>query len=76
MVIALTSAAALVVRVGSGVQPDWWLVLVLTAVSAVGGVIGARVADRVSTRQLSTAFTALVVAVALYTAARALPALL
>ena len=75
VVIALTSAAALVVRVGSGVQPDWWLVLVLTVVSALGGVAGARVADRVSTRQLSTAFAALVVAVAIYTAARALPAL-
>lgn len=76
VVIALTSAAALAVRVGSGVEPDWWLVLLLTVASAVGGYLGARVADRVDTRRLSTAFTALVIAVAIYTAARALPALI
>ncbi len=44
-------------------------------VSAVGGSLGARLADRVDTNRLSTAFTVLVLGVAVYTATRALPAL-
>ena len=38
VVITMTSAVALVVRAGSGVSPDWWLVLVLTAASAIAAV--------------------------------------
>ena len=76
VVIALTSAAALVVRAGSVVQPDWWLVFALTGASAVGGYAGARVADRTDTSKLSGAFTVLVLTVAVYTAVRALPALI
>ena len=75
VVIALTSAAALAVRAGVGVAPDWGIIVVLTVFSAVGGFFGARLADRVDTRRLSAAFTVLVVLVAIYTAARALPAL-
>ncbi len=75
VVIALTSAAALAVRAGVGVAPDWGIILVLTAFSAVGGFYGARLAHRMDARRLSAAFTVLVVLVALYTAARALPAL-
>ena len=49
------------------------LALTLTA---VGGVLaGARLAGRTDTRRLSAAFTGLVLAVAAYTAAHALPAL-
>lgn len=76
VVITLTSAAALAVRTGFGVAPDWRLVLALTAASAVGGFLGARLAARTDTRRLAAAFTAMVLAVALYTAAQALPALL
>ena len=76
VVITITSAAALAVRAGAGVSPDWWLVGVLTAASALGGVVGARLANRIDTQRLSAAFTVLVLAVAVYTAARALPALL
>lgn len=76
VVIAISSTAALAVRVGVGVQPDWALVLLLTAASAVGGFLGARVAARVDPRRLSGAFTGLVLVVAVYTAAQALPALL
>lgn len=61
------------VRTGVGSAPAWNLVFVLTGVSAIGGFLGARLADRVDTNRLSTAFT--VLAVASYTAARALPAL-
>ena len=75
VVITLTSAAALAVRAGVGSAPDWGLVLVLTAVSALGGVLGAKLGDRIDTDRLSAAFTVLVLAVAVYTAARALLAL-
>lgn len=75
VVITLTSAAALAVRTGVGVTPDWTPVLVLTTVSALSSVAGARFAARVDTRHLSAAFTALVLGVAIYTAARAFPAL-
>ncbi len=75
VVITLTSLTALVARAGVGVHPDWGLVLTLTVASALGGLFGARLACRVDTRRLSAAFTVLVLGVAVYTAARALPAL-
>ena len=76
VVITLTSAAALAVRAGSGSAPDWGVVLVLTVVSALGGLVGARLATRVDTARLTTGFTVLVLGVAAYTAVRALPALI
>ena len=76
VVITLTSAVALVVRAGVGVAPDWGVVLPLTAAAAVGGALGARLADRSDHRRLSLAFTVLVLGVAVYTAVRALPAAL
>jgi uncharacterized membrane protein YfcA len=75
VVITLTSAAALAMRSGLGVTPEWTPVLVLTAAAALGGVAGARLASRTDTHKLSIAFTVLVLTVAAYTAARALPAL-
>jgi uncharacterized protein len=42
----------------------------------MAGVAGAKLADRVDTHQLSAVFTVLVLGVAAYTAAQALPALL
>ncbi|MDO9496320.1 MAG: TSUP family transporter, partial [Nocardioides sp.] len=75
VVIAMTSAVALAVRAGTGVSPDWWLVLLLTAASGAGAVGGARLAARTDTRRLQVAFTVLVLVVAVYTAARAFPAL-
>ena len=76
VVITLTSAAALAVRAGAGSAPDWGVVLVLTVVSALGGLVGARLAMRVDTARLTTGFTVLVLGVAAYTAVRALPALI
>lgn len=76
VVITITSATALAVRAGVGTAPDWGVVLVLTLASALAGVAGARIADRADTRRLTGAFTVLVLAVAAYTAARAVPALL
>jgi len=75
VVITMTSAVALAVRAGTGISPDWWLVLVLTTASAAGAVAGARLASRTDTHRLHIAFTVLVLAVAVYTAARAFPAL-
>ncbi|GAB3037388.1 hypothetical protein GCM10011376_31440 [Nocardioides flavus (ex Wang et al. 2016)] len=75
VVIAITSAVALAARAGAGVSPDWTLVAALTVASTVTAVAGARLADRLDTRLLSTAFAALVLAVAAYTAALALHAL-
>ena len=75
VVITITSAAALVVRAGSGSAPDWDVVVALTAASALAAVVGARLADRIDTDRLQTAFTALVLGVAVFTAAQAVPAL-
>lgn len=76
IVITVTSATALATRAGTGLRPDWWLVAALTLTAVAGSVAGARLAARTDTRRLSVAFTGLVVAVATYTAALALPALL
>ena len=75
VVITITSAVALAVRAGSGIQPDWGLVLLLTFASALGGLFGARLALRTDTRRLSGAFSVLVLAVAGYTSIRAFPGL-
>jgi uncharacterized membrane protein YfcA len=76
VVITLTSAVALAVRSGAGVQPDWSPVAVLGAAAALGGLAGARLTARTDTRRLSVAFTGLVLGVAVFTAAQALPALI
>ena len=75
VVIAITSAVALGVRTGTGLQPDWGIVLLLTAASSVGALVGARLATRVDTRRLTQVFTGLVLTVAVATASQALPAL-
>jgi uncharacterized membrane protein YfcA len=76
VVITLTSGTALLARAGSGVSPDWELVIALGAAASAAALIGARIAGRADTRRLSAAFTGLVLVVAAYTAAQALPALL
>ena len=75
VVIVLTSASAFVVRVGSGVEPTWAPVLLLTLAAAVGAVAGTALAGRTRPERLAGAFTLVVLGVAVYTAARALPAL-
>jgi uncharacterized membrane protein YfcA len=76
VVIALTSATALAVRAGTGAQPDWAPVLLLTLASAVAAVLGVRLAGLAGTRRLSNAFTGLVLAVGLGTAAQAVPTMI
>jgi uncharacterized membrane protein YfcA len=75
VVITMTSAAALLVRTGSVPHPDWVLVAALTAASTTAALIGTRLAARTDTQRLAGAFTALVLAVAAYTATQTLPAL-
>ena len=75
VVITITSASALAVRGGSSAHPAWALVALLAVVAIAGSWAGAKLAARADTSKLQTAFTALLVLVAIYTAARALPAL-
>jgi uncharacterized membrane protein YfcA len=75
MVITITSASALAVRVGTGTPPSWGPVALLTAVAVAGGWAGARLTARTDTSKLQAAFTLLLLLVAGYTAWRALPAL-
>jgi uncharacterized membrane protein YfcA len=76
VVITITSAAALATRAGTGIAPDWWLVAALTVTAVAGSVAGARHAAHPHTARLSAAFTGLVLLVAAYTAAIAVPALI
>jgi uncharacterized membrane protein YfcA len=57
------------------VTPDWAAVGLLTVAAVAGSVAGTRVAARVDARRLATAFTGLVLVVAVATAAHTLPAL-
>jgi len=75
LVIAVNSASALVARAGHGVQLDWSLIGVFTLAAIVGSLAGGRLATRVRPERLTAAFTVLLVAVALYTAARSFPQL-
>ncbi len=75
VVIAITSAAALAVRTGDGIRPDWTPVLLLTAAAAGAALVGTQLACRVGTRRLTQLFTGLVLCVAVATTAQALPAL-
>jgi len=76
VVIAVTSAAALAVRAGVGVQPDWSLVAVLTLAASAGGIAGAWLSGRVDRDRLTWTFALLVLGVAGYTAVRAVPQLI
>jgi hypothetical protein len=75
LVIAINSASALVARAGHGVQLDWPVIVVFTLAAIAGSLAGGRLATRVRPERLTAAFTVLLVAVALYTAARSFPQL-
>lgn len=76
LVISVNSAAALTARLGTDVHLDWALTGVFTLAALVGTLAGNHVASRVSASKLTAAFALLLVAVAAYTLARSLPALL
>ncbi len=75
VVIAVTSVAALAARLAAGLSFDWNAVFVLTTAAVVGGIVGAKLVDRVAARPLRSAFTTVIVGVGVYTALQAVPAL-
>ncbi|HEX5522998.1 MAG TPA: sulfite exporter TauE/SafE family protein [Pedococcus sp.] len=81
LVIAVNSATALAGRLAgpgpqaAGAHLDWALIAVFTAAAVLGSLAGSRVASRTNPARLARAFAVLLVAVALYTAARSIPAL-
>ncbi len=76
LVIATNSATALTARISTGgMNLDWRLIAGFTAAAIVGSLLGGRLTSRVEPRHLTTAFGLLLVAVAIYTAARSLPTL-
>lgn len=76
LVIAVNSATALTARIcTTGADLDWPLITGFTLAAVVGSLAGGRLTSRLHPTILTRAFAVLLVAVALYTAARALPAL-
>ena len=76
LVITVNSASALTSRMGHGVRVDWVLIGAFTTTAVVGSLLGGRLSARVRPDVLAQAFAVLLVAVALYTAARSVPQLL
>ena len=60
---------------GGSTHLDWPLIVGFTAAAVAGSLVGGRLASRVTPAHLTRAFALLLVAVALYTAARSVPAL-
>jgi uncharacterized membrane protein YfcA len=75
LVIAVNSASALLSRVGTHTHLEPGLLLAFTAAAIAGAVAGGRIASKVKPERLVGAFALLMIAVAVYTAARSVPAL-
>lgn len=75
LVIALNSASALVARLSGGVELDWAIIGLFTAVAVLGSLPGARVTSMVSAATLQKSFAVLLVVVGVYTAVRSVLAL-
>jgi uncharacterized membrane protein YfcA len=76
LVIAVNSASALAARLGGGVSLDWPLLGVFILAALAGALAGNRIASRVSAARLGAAFTGLLIAVAVYSLCRSVPALM
>lgn len=76
LVITLNSGVALLARLGTSTHLDGRLLTTFTLAAIVGSFAGNRIASRVDPVRLLRSFTALLVVVAVYTAARSLPHLL
>ena len=74
LVIAVNTAVALLARLGQG-GIDWGVTATFTLAAVVGVLTGSRLADRLPARTMLRWFAGLLVAVALYTAARSILAL-
>jgi len=75
LVIAINSASALLSRLGTHASIGDALLITFTAAAVVGAIAGSRVASRARPERLAVAFAFLMIAIALYTAARSIPAL-
>jgi len=75
LVIAINTTSALLSRMGQAIDLDWLVIGVFTLAAIVGSLLGGQLAVRVRPQRLTAAFTMLLVAVALYTAARSFPQL-
>ena len=76
LVIAINSATSLVARAGTGIVINWTIIGVFTGAAVIGSLLGARIATRARPETLPVAFSVLIIAVGLYTAARSIPALI
>ena len=76
LVMAMNSATSLVARAGTGLDIDWTIIGGFTAAAVIGSLLGARIATRARPETLRIAFSVLITAVGLYTAARSFPALI
>jgi len=75
LVIAINSASALLSRLDTHVHIAPGLLLGFTAAAITGTIAGSRIAARVRPERLAGAFAVLMIVVAVYTAARSIPAL-
>ena len=77
LVISINSASALAARIGGdGLALDWAVIGTFTGAAIIGSLLGGWATSRVPARVLSQVFVLLLVTVALYTAARSIPALI
>ena len=74
LVIAINSAAALAARVGHQTF-HWSIIVPFTLAAIVGSLAGRRVAERVRPDTLTRAFSALLIAIAVYVTVRSVTAL-
>ena len=73
--IGINSVTALAFRLDQGLDLDWTVIGLFTVSAVLGGLAGNRVVSRVNPARLGQAFAILLVAVAVYTAARSVPRL-
>lgn len=76
VVIVINSASALAGRLGNGVELDWTVLLGFAAFSVAGSLLGQRLTTKVSSRNLTIAFTIMLVTIAGYMLAMNVPAVM
>jgi len=75
LVIAINSASALLSRLGTHASIGDALLITFTVAAVAGAIAGSRIASKARPERLAVAFAFLMIAIALYTAARSIPAL-
>lgn len=75
VVVALNSVISLVLHADTAAALPWSAILAMTAAAVVGALGGGALSSRVSSRTLQRAFTLALGAVAVFTAAQSIPAL-